>query len=144
MKKPAKTFVFFCLLSFWAVSPTQACQILTFKSAAEQADIIFIGTPQAIINPPPTADSQAPSEITFRVTRSIKTPSLKVKLAPTVTISYRGNTCYNLPPFGKTVPSDKEYLIFAIKTAEGYETFHPLPNMPANNPEAQRFIDDSE
>lgn len=135
-----KKIALLCLISFLTASPAYACRELNFKAAAEAADVIFIGTPQTITNFPPTPEGFIPSKTTFQLIQS-----LKGKLPPTVTVYLRADQCRDLPPFGTTAPSDKKYLVFAVKKDDHYEifeTFFSLPNMPSDEPEAQQFLDD--
>jgi hypothetical protein len=119
------------LIMMTAAQPALACQVLTYETALEEADIIFTGSVEKITNLPET-DGMKPADVTLNVTHEVKG-----NIPKTIVIRDVGDSCYGAPQFKVS----EEYLIFAIEKDGGYKTFHPLPNTLAADEKAQDFIE---
>jgi hypothetical protein len=121
----------FALLSAQAAL---ACQVYTYEYASKEADIIFTGTLQKVSSLPEAGDMK-PADAVFRVTQK-----LKGTIPDTITIRDTGNNCYGMPQFDFASSPTNEFLVFAVKVDEIYETFHPLPNSSVTYDGAQAFM----
>jgi hypothetical protein len=135
-RKYMKTLIKLLLafISIVVAQPALACKVYTYEHASKVADIVFVGTPEKISNLPEVGELK-PADVIFNVTKHLKGTVPQI-----ITILDTGNNCYGLPQFETGSFPSSEYLVFAVKKDDHYETFHPMPNTLATKETAQEFI----